>query len=686
MRRKLAFESLCRLQFEALEDRRVLATSVVDGPALYDSIDPQAATVRAAAAWPFSSDSPYNTSIGSAAAFATISSPAFSSSGGAALNMQQWSIPVFVSSPSDPVRSFYRGTTLIASGIHTPDSATPDSQSDGTLVVIDGTKAIEMWQASKRSDGNWTASQTVVTDLSGSNVYTGYHGIRAGGMSVLGGLIRTDELANLDIEHALAVAVDRSGLNKMVGGQAVGFVWPASWADGTSTPGANYGTTGNLHMGSLLAIPPSVNINNLGLSAQGLALAKAMQNYGAYIVETGSTNIAYYAEPAAASVAERGLGSQLAKLTPYLQVVTNNGPNSVGGGGTHLPAAPPIGDPTAPPAATYNVSGIVTGTNGVALSGAQVALAGGSTVTTNGQGQYSFGSLAAGDYTINVSATGYNSQSAVAHVTTNNIALNFALSAIVAPPPVVMFVISGVVRGANGVALSGAQVTLAGGPTVTTNVQGQYSFSNLAAGGYTIGVSATGYNSQTVATQISTNNVTLDFSLSPVVAPPPAATYSVSGIVTRTNGVALSGARRWRLLGDRQLRPMRRANIHSAAWQPATTLLPSRPRAITRKRPTPTLRRATSRSTSRCRPLSRRRQRPHSRFPESLLATMALHMPAPGCTLPTHFGRALSRSRPTPRAVTRSTTSQPAIGSWQSGRQIFPGRNCPSRSPMAASR
>ncbi len=242
---------------------------------------------------------------------------------------------------ADPPRRFFDtdGNVLIGT-IRCSNLARPDSQADGSLIVIDRSHAMEMWRAQRSSTGDWYASACVATDLTGPGFFDGYHGIRAGGMSAVGGLIRKEELQAENIPHVLAIAVQPTALNKNSPGP---FIWPASWADGTTRPGSGYGVTGNLRMGSLLAIPPSVDITKLGLTGQGLALARTMQDYGAYICETGSGNVIYYAEPAAAAVAHRALAKALAKLTPYLMVVTNNTPGTVGGGGApRRPPAPPI--------------------------------------------------------------------------------------------------------------------------------------------------------------------------------------------------------------------------------------------------------------------------------------------------------------------------------------------------------
>ena len=77
-------------------------------------------------------------------------------------------------------------------------------------------------------------------------------------------------------------------------GTALGYVWPATEQDYDSP--WTYG--GALPMGSLVAIPRSVDITQLGLNPQTLAIARALQDYGGYIVDrAGDGTVALYAEP-----------------------------------------------------------------------------------------------------------------------------------------------------------------------------------------------------------------------------------------------------------------------------------------------------------------------------------------------------------------------------------------------------
>lgn len=300
---------------------------------------------RDPATWPFTPTSPWNHPIGSGARFVAINSPAFRVTGAAGINCAEWSHPVYVASAGDPLRRIYReGEARPAFQARVPEAARPDPEEDGHLHVIDETRrwVVEMWQARRRPNGDLEASACVRNDLTGPGIYPEWHGARAYGGSALGGLIRKGELRT-GIPHALAIAVRRSAMNRNgPGGRP--YVWPASTADGEV--GSGYSASGNLHMGSLLAIPPAVDLRSIGVGDSGPAyeIARALQDYGGYVVDSADWNLILYAEPAAAAELPEGPNEQLAKVIRHLKLVSNNGPQSIGGGGTPRRAfAPPFG-------------------------------------------------------------------------------------------------------------------------------------------------------------------------------------------------------------------------------------------------------------------------------------------------------------------------------------------------------
>ncbi|WGD54947.1 hypothetical protein QA641_14125 [Bradyrhizobium sp. CB1650] len=107
-------------------------------------------------------------------------------------------------------------------------------------------------------------------------------GIRAAGASLLGGLVTQDELNSLSIQHALGIELDTHQLAAASGSTNAGqFVFPAVTADGDSA--ASY--TGTIPMGAHFALPPDLDLAAAGLTPEGLALAKAYQTYGGYVVD-----------------------------------------------------------------------------------------------------------------------------------------------------------------------------------------------------------------------------------------------------------------------------------------------------------------------------------------------------------------------------------------------------------------
>lgn len=88
-------------------------------------------------------------------------------------------------------------------------------------------------------------------------------------------------------------------------------------------------------MGSLLAIPPTTDITKLGVgsSGPGYQVAKALQDYGAYLVDSSGDNMTFQAEPAALGNVPATMDDQLTLIIQALKVVGNNAPNAIGGGG-----------------------------------------------------------------------------------------------------------------------------------------------------------------------------------------------------------------------------------------------------------------------------------------------------------------------------------------------------------------
>ncbi len=291
--------------------------------------------------WPFAATSPWNTPIGSDAEFSA-------TDGQQTINLQdrtidvwlnsdEWSHPIVKAEPTDPLFTVsYLNSNAGANGpgtvsLRLPLEAEPADGADSHLHVVDtdGVTAREFFALELTGTHEGEASYFVETDLRGSGTGTG--GTRAYGGSALGGLIRTWEVEEGRIGHALALSLQGSQLLK-------GPVWPAT--DQDSTADETY--TGTIPIGTLIAIPPSVNVDAMLLSPQALLVARALQEYGAYVVDQ-STVVTFYAEPSVPLSDVEAIRDDLDRIRRELRLVVNSTEDTPGGGGRPIaPLASPL--------------------------------------------------------------------------------------------------------------------------------------------------------------------------------------------------------------------------------------------------------------------------------------------------------------------------------------------------------
>ena len=343
-------KAYCALVFSALVSACGGGGGAPADPTAPGAPGASASETRDAAYWPFAVDSPWNKPIGSGARYAPVDSPLWTDASG---GIVQYSInlttsstttePIFVASTSDPLRNIYQNGRGVVYTQHVPDAAAVDlsdgSSGDQWMQLIDETHryVIEMFQASKRANGDWEAGFPNKIDLQGSGISPNnstYIGSCAYGGSCIAGLIRKGEISG-GIRHALRMSIDTGVLNKN-GPDGKPFVWPAVSAD--DGDGRSYTGRSNVYMGTLLAIPASVDITKIpgvGTSGPAYELARTLQDYGAYVCDRGYFNI--YSDVDAGPEVRAALGptfETMKLIGKSLQVVANNGPSAVGGGGT----------------------------------------------------------------------------------------------------------------------------------------------------------------------------------------------------------------------------------------------------------------------------------------------------------------------------------------------------------------
>jgi hypothetical protein len=167
---------------------------------------------------------------------------------------------------------FYSGRRLARVPI--PDEARVPSDSDGGLVVIDRSSGCEydLARAARKGSG-WSAWFANALPTDGEGIYPFSESPSASGFASAAGTIMPEELEAGRIEHALAFTMHHT--------KAGGPVPPATGSDGWSdAPGA-------IPEGARLQLDPSLDLERLGLKHWELAIARALQEYGMFLVDTG---------------------------------------------------------------------------------------------------------------------------------------------------------------------------------------------------------------------------------------------------------------------------------------------------------------------------------------------------------------------------------------------------------------
>jgi len=167
---------------------------------------------------------------------------------------------------------------LEAQKIPIPDGAVASSGSDGNMVVIDWStrKSYEFWQY---NNDVRTASWGAVLPVDGSGTGNGSsdpgrYGAVGAGISRLAGIIRTYEVRQGYVDHALVGPTGFSCRSS--------YRYPAVKTDGWST------ASGCIPEGARVQLDPGVNCDTLsGITSWEKMVCKALQKYGWYNIDNG---------------------------------------------------------------------------------------------------------------------------------------------------------------------------------------------------------------------------------------------------------------------------------------------------------------------------------------------------------------------------------------------------------------
>lgn len=263
----------------------------------------------------------------------------------------------------------------------------PSMSADGTLngcsafLGTDGTTVYQGQTTELNAGGNARFGGVLDATSAPVNIKgtgtTGCHG--GSGLSGLGGTLTLGDLTQSGpITHALKVALDGIINYSSANG---GFRWPAIEADTgyNERASVNYygGSNADVQEGSLLALPTSISPSSFR-NPTVAKIAQAMQDYGAYIVDTTATgsynfssiitnynaasqltsDVCTRATPCGSPSSNTDIfTSELDTLFKDLEVVTNNTASTPGGGAIGAsrcaPYAPAFTDGSGvPPAVT----------------------------------------------------------------------------------------------------------------------------------------------------------------------------------------------------------------------------------------------------------------------------------------------------------------------------------------------
>lgn len=337
-----------------------------------EAYSPTALAGRNPLLWPFAVDSVWNTPIGANAVYVPANiqpAPVLSS------DVDHF----FVLNETDPQRDVYAigrwadrtsGTRDLNFNLPIPDELLiPDANeverpnNSAALLLPDGETLVQLNAMTRDRIGGkvhgvrYPFGNTPDETLMGTGILGGHGG---SGLSSIGGTIRLGELiGEQPIRHGLKLNLwAQKYLSYDEGFQGgAGYRWPAVKADAYASETTYGGQVSALTMGSLLAIPPHVTPESLGLQTKpAIKLFYALQDYGAYVaddtawnahalaIENGVLQEFEYEYGHKFGDKKSGFFQDVMTLFTVLHIVDNNSPDAIGGGGNPRTALAPAID------------------------------------------------------------------------------------------------------------------------------------------------------------------------------------------------------------------------------------------------------------------------------------------------------------------------------------------------------
>ena len=154
-----------------------------------------------------------------------------------------------------------------------PLNATLEGGSDQHAIAVDTSNCIlyEMWEASPQT-ASWQAGSGAIFNLNANTLRpAGWTSADAAGLPIFPGLVRYDEVAAGEIQHAIRLTVPHT---------LDAYVWPARHL-ASSLTSTNYPP-----MGQRFRLRASFNVSSFPADAQ--VILRALQKYGMFVADNGS--------------------------------------------------------------------------------------------------------------------------------------------------------------------------------------------------------------------------------------------------------------------------------------------------------------------------------------------------------------------------------------------------------------
>jgi hypothetical protein len=213
-------------------------------------------------------------------------------------DLYSFGLPMFTATASTP-RISISGMAIGSGLVPVDPSWAPNTGSDHKINIFDPSsgKVYELWNFDPitRTTG-WGVVHNYVTELGdGYAPPDQYHQSPTGaGVSQVAGVIRIADIQRGSIDHALAFVTSNP--------EASVFRYPAYTTDGT------YAGTDGLAEGMRVQLDPTLNVDAIpGITPAEKMIAKALQQYGAFCVDSGGGNnqaMGFYTEEPTAGMSD----------------------------------------------------------------------------------------------------------------------------------------------------------------------------------------------------------------------------------------------------------------------------------------------------------------------------------------------------------------------------------------------